>query len=319
MSELTPELALITAEDEDDTADYLTQTAGLRGSLNILDGLFNATTGHNHNGAHQGGTLIFNQLRTTSILFANGATLGPTGTGNQLRFQSTQVQFSGAASVEGALTVAGATTLTGGISGNTVVTGNLNATGALTVAAATVNGALVANSLQVNGNGTITGTLNVSGALSAPSISSSGQGSASEYTATAGWFRNGAAGTGLYNNAVGIGLRFDTGGTTPVIHGGVKDGQRLHGSAHVRSGFFQSPVVANNAEVQVQVNFNPPFPAGASPTVVLTVLRGAADHLEWRIGLEFGQIGPAAFNSRLKNETGTSQQTYVQWLAYWNE
>jgi len=57
MSALTSELNLVTADDNDDTADYLTLTAGLAGSLRTVDGLFNATTGHAHNGAHQGATL----------------------------------------------------------------------------------------------------------------------------------------------------------------------------------------------------------------------------------------------------------------------
>lgn len=55
MSELTAELNLVKGEDEDDTADYL--TLGLASSLDILDGLFNSTTGHGHNGAHQGGRI----------------------------------------------------------------------------------------------------------------------------------------------------------------------------------------------------------------------------------------------------------------------
>ena len=57
MTLLTPELNLVKGQDPDDTADYLTQTNGLAGSLDIIDGLFNASTGHAHNGAHQGATL----------------------------------------------------------------------------------------------------------------------------------------------------------------------------------------------------------------------------------------------------------------------
>jgi hypothetical protein len=55
MSTLTPELNLAQGVDGDDTADYL--TIGLAQSLAIVDGMFHATTGHAHNGAHQGGTL----------------------------------------------------------------------------------------------------------------------------------------------------------------------------------------------------------------------------------------------------------------------
>lgn len=57
MSTLTSELNLAQAVDADDTADYLTKPAGLAGSLATLDGLFSSTTGHAHNGAHQGATL----------------------------------------------------------------------------------------------------------------------------------------------------------------------------------------------------------------------------------------------------------------------
>jgi len=57
MSDLTTELNLALAVDDDDLADYLDQPAGLRGSLITLDGLFNSATGHNHGGAHQGGNI----------------------------------------------------------------------------------------------------------------------------------------------------------------------------------------------------------------------------------------------------------------------
>lgn len=166
MSLLTPELALVKAEDPDDTADYLTGVTGLAGSLNILDGLFNSTTGHNHNGAHQGGNLVFGVLNTTSIQFANGATLGPFSTGNQLRFQSTNVSFSGAVTIDGALNT------TGGITGPVTAT-TLNVSGTTTLG--TVNtGALTTSGLQVNGNSTVTGTAS-SGAISSGTITASGR------------------------------------------------------------------------------------------------------------------------------------------------
>jgi len=67
MSNYTPELNLVVAEDDDDTADYLTLTDGLAGSLNILDGLFNQATGHSHGGAHQGGVLGPNAFLDNTI------------------------------------------------------------------------------------------------------------------------------------------------------------------------------------------------------------------------------------------------------------
>lgn len=55
MSGSTTELNLSTAVDSDDNADYL--TIALANSLRTLDGLFNNSTGHTHNGAHQGGPI----------------------------------------------------------------------------------------------------------------------------------------------------------------------------------------------------------------------------------------------------------------------
>ena len=58
MSDLTSELNLALATDNDDLADYLDAPASsLRTSLITVDGLFNTTTGHTHNGAHQGGPI----------------------------------------------------------------------------------------------------------------------------------------------------------------------------------------------------------------------------------------------------------------------
>lgn len=55
MSGTTTELALATAVDSDDNADYL--TISLANSLRTVDALFNNVTGHVHNGAHQGGPI----------------------------------------------------------------------------------------------------------------------------------------------------------------------------------------------------------------------------------------------------------------------
>lgn len=59
MPDLTTELNLALANDNDDQADYLDLDTGpsLRTSLKTVDGLFNTGTGHTHNGAHQGGTI----------------------------------------------------------------------------------------------------------------------------------------------------------------------------------------------------------------------------------------------------------------------
>jgi hypothetical protein len=71
MSDLSPELNLSLAVDDDDLADYLVLSGKLRGSLLTLDGLFNATTGHTHAGSHQGGALGANAIGSAQI--ADGA------------------------------------------------------------------------------------------------------------------------------------------------------------------------------------------------------------------------------------------------------
>lgn len=74
MSDLSSELNLALAVDNDDTADYLTTPAGLRGSLIVVDGLFASGTGHTHNGAHQGGIITALGAGTvTSAMIADGA------------------------------------------------------------------------------------------------------------------------------------------------------------------------------------------------------------------------------------------------------
>lgn len=82
MSGATPELALGTAVDADDTADYLTLT--LANSLRTIDALFNNVTGHNHSGAHQGGPMGngivgTNQLADGSVNSAKIADLSIVG------------------------------------------------------------------------------------------------------------------------------------------------------------------------------------------------------------------------------------------------
>lgn len=71
MSDLSPELNLSLAVDDDDLADYLVLSSRLRGSLLVIDGLFSSTTGHTHAGSHQGGALGTNSI--TSAQIADGA------------------------------------------------------------------------------------------------------------------------------------------------------------------------------------------------------------------------------------------------------
>lgn len=160
MSDTTAELALKLAIDIDDTADYL--TVALRQSLNTLDGVFSSSTGHNHNGAHQGGNLVFGVLNCTSIAFANGATLGPFATGNQLRFQSTNVSFSGSTTVDGTSSHAGAATFasTVGVTGllsaaNVTVSGTLGVTGTTTLGVLNSTGRITSGTDMLITNGSL--------------------------------------------------------------------------------------------------------------------------------------------------------------------
>lgn len=61
MAGTTTELALSTAVDTDDTADYL--TLNLANSLRTIDALFNNVSGHTHASAHQGGPIAASALR----------------------------------------------------------------------------------------------------------------------------------------------------------------------------------------------------------------------------------------------------------------
>jgi hypothetical protein len=70
MSGSTTELALKTAVDSDDNADYL--TINLASSLQTLDALFSNTTGHTHSGAHQGGPVTLPDGSITSAKIADG-------------------------------------------------------------------------------------------------------------------------------------------------------------------------------------------------------------------------------------------------------
>jgi hypothetical protein len=253
-------------------------------------------------------------LNTTSIAFANGATLGPFASGDQLRFQSTNVSFSGSLTVDGTSSHAGAATFasTVGVTGLLTASGGVQGgSGAFTTL--TASGATTLSStLNVTGTTTV-GVLNASGAINAASLW------AAEVYATTGWHRNNAAGTGLFNTALNVGLRFDSGRAGPIMHGGSYDGARVHGTPHVRVGYFTTPAVTNAGETTIGVTFSPAFPAGTSPVVALTLLRNTADHMQWRIGLEFGQTSNTGFTARVRNETGNTEGISVAYVAYWNE
>jgi hypothetical protein len=226
MSGLTPELALGTAVGSDDTANYLVST--LASALNVIDGEFSSATGHNHNGAHQGGALVFGVLSTTSIAFANGATLGPFSTGTTLRFQSINVTHSGNISADG----------------NATITGTLGVTGATTLSALTVTGSVM-------------GALNLSGVLNA----NAGIGTTS-ITTTARI----TAGTDIVvgNGNLFLG---STGDTT-LIRGGAGlvniQSAALSGNLSVTGASTFNGVTTHNQTVNIAAAYKLQWPGGAS-------------------------------------------------------
>jgi len=118
MSDLTAELNLALCVDNDDTADYLTTTAGLRGSLNVLDGLFNATTGHNHSGAHQGGG--FTSLTLTGLTVNGNVSVTGTLTVQGATHLST-LQVDSALTTSSTLDVAGTSRLRGAVTADSSI------------------------------------------------------------------------------------------------------------------------------------------------------------------------------------------------------
>lgn len=149
MSDLSPELNLALCVDDDDTADYLVQTAGLHGSLLVLDGMFNSATGHSHNGAHQGGALHFQDLLV-------GGNLNVTGSSDQHGIG----HFYSALSVDGQLTLGSGLTVAGGTSvqaltvgGSQTIAGSLSVSQYLNVTGAVSAGGPVASGTPFGGGG----------------------------------------------------------------------------------------------------------------------------------------------------------------------
>jgi len=144
VSDLTPELSLFTAVDDDDTADYL--TLSLRDSLQILDGLFSSATGHRHNGSHQGGALDLDNLVVDSIT-VNGP-----------------LTVNGSASVSSALNVGGLATLssldvtfTTRLRGAVTIDGAINAGGTFTVTTLAATDANISGQVNLSGGGYLHG------------------------------------------------------------------------------------------------------------------------------------------------------------------
>ena len=229
MSDLSPELNLALAVDDDDTADYLDAPSNsLRSSLMTLDGLFNATTGHAHNGAHQGGALQFQDLTIGEDLTVLGAT-----------------DLHGSVHARQNLTVDGVATLqslvvntTSHLIGAVTIDGAINSSGTLTIG----QDLAVGRDLTVARNASIVGTL-TAGAIGGATVTLTGGLSVG----------GGAAITGLLTAA-------------RVVIGGYDGGQALNISGNVQaSGLLYQRSGAGRA--WDNVDFVPAVTPGANTVV----------------------------------------------------
>lgn len=200
MSGTTTELALSTAVDTDDDADYL--TLSLANSLRTIDALFNNVTGHTHASSHQGGPIAASSLRGGMDLpdwfRSTGRTTPFPGTGIGM-----EMYWSGAVGVLQAYnraTAAYAETqllgskITLGINGaNSLV---VNTDGSVAIAGGVTTGGLTASALTVSGNATLSGTTAAQAlsctAFSAGTLNASGAVNAGSTIAATGGITSGA-------------------------------------------------------------------------------------------------------------------------------
>ena len=157
MAGTTTELALSTAVDTDDTADYL--TLNLANSLRTLDALFNNVTGHTHASAHQGGPIaassITGAIDKADWYRSTGHTTPYPGSGVGI-----EMYWSGTAGILQSFNRATAAYAETDIYGSTVKVGANGGT-AFTVAAD--QGVTFAGNIGVAGASNLAGTLAVSG------------------------------------------------------------------------------------------------------------------------------------------------------------
>ncbi len=241
MSKLTPELNLVQGEDPDDTADYL--TIGLADSLGILDGLFNSSTGHAHNGAHQGGALQFLDLNVGEDLNVVGASSlhGSVHAYSNLVVDATSTLNS--LDVTTTSHLRGLVTMDAGLT----ITGTISSTGAVSIS----QDLTVGRDLQVNRNATITGSLtvgsittgggglNVGGNISAQVIYGT-RGVFGGYDAGAGWILN-VGGNGItsgrwYSRGNGGWYCYDVGDFTFGVPGAANTLVQRDGSGGIQVG-----------------------------------------------------------------------------------
>jgi len=154
---------------------------------NAVEGAFNASTGHKHDGTAGEGSPITKVGPSQDLIVSSSSVLPKTtdtldlGASSGAKFKDAFFTgtvtsedlavtggsvLTGNATVGGTLGVTGATTLssTAAITGNTTVGGTLGVTGASTLdSAAVTNNATVGGTLGVTGNSTLSGSLAVTG------------------------------------------------------------------------------------------------------------------------------------------------------------
>lgn len=297
MSDLTAELNLALCVDDDDTADYLTQTAGLRGSLNTIDGLFSSTTGHNHSGAHQGGG--FSSLNLSGALTVGGnltvsGTAAISGATTVLSLDvATTSALHGAVTMDGALTVTGLTTLIGGVT-NLAATGYLSAGPVLSASAGDLN----AN------RGNQTGYLFL--------------GNASHYVGFDGTNYQ-MVNAVLYVNADRVVT--ETAAETllnKTVRTPAGDGLVSNtGAAAVRCEYGTSSVSIPiaHAGVDVPVGFSRAFVTSPRVIVGLASNSGASDDNDRFAATENYSVTTSGFSWRAFNGTGTAATVSMNWIA----
>lgn len=343
MTDLTSELNLALCTDNDDTADYLVTAPGLRGSLTTIDGLFNSTTGHNHNGAHQGGNF-------SSLSLSGGLTVG----GN--------AQITGTLTALGAahfpsLTVDGAATL-GSLAVTGTVTGELHITGAVTAdSTLAVTGAATVGSLQSNGFVAAGAAVSVSaGDLSASRGNNTGYAflaNGSHYVGFDGTnyqmpssllYVNGdravteTAAETLSNKTLNSPVLNSPSIGNPSLSGTVSGqpgwasaqafpaGTTVGGSRAVAThmpsdwiidggSIFFNSIPSGGAGTQIAANFGAAY--AAAPWVVCQIRdsSGGINTLQ-KFGVEARGVGTNGFYAAIDNQTGSTQSLWVDWLAF---
>jgi H-type lectin domain len=304
MSDLTAELNLALCVDDDDTADYLTQTAGLRGSLTTIDGLFSSTTGHNHSGAHQGGSF-------TSLNLSGGLTVG----GN-LQVNGTAV-VSGATNLQ-SLDVATTSTLHGAVTMSTT----LAVTGATTLTgAATLNGGLTVTNVAASGYVAAGPVLSASAGDLNANRGGTGYvflGDASHYMGFDGTSYQ-MVNAALYVSGDRVVTETATETlTNKTVRTPAGDGLVSNtGGAAVRCEYGTSSVSIPiaHAGVDVPVGFSRAFAAPPRVIVGLASSSGASDDNDRFAATENYNVTASGFQWRAFNGTGTAATVTMNWIA----